>query len=76
MLGSMQFFRHIIKTLLLFLLLGSGVANAEMMKMKIAKLKAGIGTLQNVQVDLNWPKGAKQGELRIRAASLFACRSA
>lgn len=70
MLGSMQLFKHIIKTLPLFLLLGSGLANAEVMKMKIAKLKAGVGTLQNVQVDLSWPKNARQGELRIRAASL------
>lgn len=70
MLGSMQLFRHIIKTLPLLLLLGTGVANAEVMRMKIAKLKAGIGTLQNVQVDLNWPKDAQQGELRIRAAHL------
>ncbi|MGH8105585.1 MAG: hypothetical protein ACREO2_04665, partial [Arenimonas sp.] len=70
MLDSMQAFRHIIKTLPLFLLLGSGAVNAEVLKMKIAKLKAGIGTLQNVQVDLNWPKDAKQGALRIRAATL------
>ncbi len=66
----MQVFKHIIKTLPLFLLLGSGAVNAEVMKMKIAKLKAGIGTLQNVQIDLNWPQGAAQGQLRIRAADL------
>lgn len=66
----MQVFRHIIKTLPLFLLLGSVSAHAEVMKMKVARIKAGIGTLQNVQVDLDWPRGASQGELRIRAATL------
>jgi len=66
----MQVFRHIIKTLPLFLLLGCGVASAEVMTMKIARLKAGVGTLHNVQVDLNWPRNATQGELRIRAAYL------
>lgn len=66
----MQLFRHIIKTLPLFLLLVSGGVNAEVMKMKIAKLKAGIGTLQNVEVDLNWPRDSMQGSLRIRAATL------
>ncbi|MGH8050505.1 MAG: hypothetical protein ACREPB_07605 [Arenimonas sp.] len=70
MLRSMQVFRHIIKTLPLFLLLGAGTAHAEVMKMKIARIKAGIGTLQDVQVDLNWPRDARQGELRIRAATL------
>lgn len=59
MLPSMQVFRHIIKTLPLFLLLGSVSAHAEVMKMKVARIKAGIGTLQNVQVDLDWPRGAQ-----------------
>ncbi len=66
----MQVFKPIIKTLLLFLLLGAGLANAEVMTMKISKIKAGIGTLQNVQVDLSWPRNSNQGELRIRAATL------
>lgn len=66
----MQVFKHIIKTLPLFLLLGSAAVNAEVMKMKIARLKTGVGTLQNVQIDLNWPKGTAQGQLRIRAADL------
>ncbi|MEO8000555.1 MAG: hypothetical protein ABI644_01665 [Arenimonas sp.] len=66
----MQVFKLIIKTLPLFLLLVAGVANAEVMKMKVAKIKAGIGTLQNVQVDLSWPRDSSQGKLRIRAATL------
>lgn len=66
----MQVFRHIIKTLALFLLLAAGSAHAEVMKMTVAKIKTGIGSLQNVQVDLNWPRGAQQGQLRIRAQQL------
>jgi len=66
----MQVFKLIIKTFLLFLALGTGLANAEVMTMKISKIKAGIGTLQNVQVDLSWPRNSSQGELRIRAATL------
>lgn len=70
MLDSMQAFKPIIKILPLFLLLATTVANAEVMKMKIARVKAGVGTLQNVQVDLDWPKDATRGQLRIRAATL------
>ncbi|HPO24890.1 MAG TPA: hypothetical protein PK135_09535, partial [Arenimonas sp.] len=66
----MQAFKSIIKILPLFLLLAAHSANAEVMKMKIARIKAGVGTLQNVQVDLNWPKDATLGQLRIRAATL------
>jgi hypothetical protein len=66
----MQVFKLIIKTFLLFLWLGVGTVQAEVMKMKITTIKTGVGTLQNVQVDLNWPRDAKQGELRIRAAAL------
>ncbi|MEO6172403.1 MAG: hypothetical protein ABIP02_04740 [Arenimonas sp.] len=66
----MQLFSHILKSSLVFLLLGSGVVHSEVMKMKIANIKAGVGSLHNVEVDLNWPKGAKQGDLRVRAAAL------
>lgn len=67
----MQVFRFIIKVFFCLLVLsGGGPAQAEVMKMKIAQLKTGVGTLQQVQVDLNWPKDAKQGQLRIRATQL------
>jgi len=46
------------------------MVNAEVMKMKIAKINTGIGSLENVQVDLNWPKDSVTGQLRIRATQL------
>ena len=70
MLGSMQVFKILIKSFLLLLAFATGTAHAEVMKMKIDKIKAGIGTLHNVQVDLNWPKDAGQGALRVRATLL------
>ena len=70
MLASMQVFKILIKSFLLVLAFASGAVHSEVMKMKVAKIKAGIGTLHNVQVDLNWPKDANQGALRIRAARL------
>ena len=70
MLDSMQVFKILIKSFLLLLAFATGTVHAEVMKMKIAKIKAGIGTLHNVQVDLNWPKDATQGALRIRATLL------
>jgi hypothetical protein len=60
----------IIKSLGLCLLLSSAGAHAEVMKMKIAAIKTGVGSLKNVQVEMNWPKDAKTGQLRIRAAQL------
>jgi len=66
----MQVFKNLIKSFLLVLVFASGAVHAEVMKMKVAKIKAGIGTLHNVQVDLNWPKAASQGALRIRATRL------
>ena len=70
MLASMQVFKILIKCFLLVLAFASGAVHSEVMKMKVAKIKAGIGTLHNVQVDLNWPKDANQGALRIRATRL------
>jgi hypothetical protein len=70
MLASMQVFKILIKSFLLLLAFATGAVHAEVMKMKVAKIKAGIGTLHNVQLDLSWPKDATQGALRIRATLL------
>jgi hypothetical protein len=66
----MQLFSTFSKYLFLCLCLSASLANAEVMKMKIAKINAGIGSLKDVQVDMNWPKNAKTGQLRIRASHL------
>jgi hypothetical protein len=66
----MHLFSTFSKYLCLCLLVSSGMAHAEIMKMKIAKINTGIGSLRDVQVEMNWPKDAKTGQLRIRAAQL------
>jgi hypothetical protein len=66
----MQLISKFGKYFCLYLLFSTGVVHAEVMKMKIANIKTGIGNLNNVEVEMRWPKNANTGQLRIRAAQL------
>lgn len=58
------------KLFCLALLGAGGFAEAKVMEAKIATVKTGAGTMQDVHVLLQWPDGAEQGELRLQAAAL------
>jgi hypothetical protein len=60
-----------IKGLLLGALAGFAVsAHAGGMQARIAAVTSGAGTMQGVVIDLDWPTGAPQGQLRLRAERL------
>lgn len=58
----------------LCLLLALGIvaapARAELLTARIAAVKTGAGTLRDVTVTLDWPRGATQGRLSLQAAKL------
>lgn len=45
-------------------------ARAEVLTARIASINTGAGTLKDVQVRLDWPRGAATGQLSLKAASL------
>ena len=57
----------------LCLLLALGVAmpaRAELLVARIAAIKTGAGSMTDVRVSLDWPRGAARGTLNLQAASL------
>ena len=71
MLGSMRRPDTLGKTLLLGLLLIAALPlHAAVLRAEIAKVRSGVGSLEQVQVRLAWADGASEGELELRAASL------
>jgi len=61
---------HRLVAFLLLLFLAAPSARATEMTAKFSRVGSSAGTLEKVQVDLDWPQGASQGRLRIHAASL------
>lgn len=45
-------------------------AQAKVLTARIAAVETGAGSLKGVQVTLDWPEGAKRGNLRLRADTL------
>jgi hypothetical protein len=57
----------------LCLLLALGIAapaRAELLTARIAAVKTGAGTLRDVTLTLDWPRGAAQGRLSLKATAL------
>ena len=57
----------------LCLLLALGIvapARAELLTARIAAVKTGAGTLRDVTLTLDWPRGAPQGRLSLKASTL------
>ena len=61
--------RPIKRLILACVLVATGV-QGKVVDARIARLQTGAGTLQGVQVTLDWPDGAASGTLRLRAAAL------
>lgn len=64
--------RPILPLLPCLLLLAVGTAEARTMNAKIARVVTAVATLDGVRVQLGWPEGAPQGQLRIQAARVDA----
>ncbi len=62
--------QRLIKRLLLACLLVTTGAQGKVVDARIARVQTGAGTLQGVQVTMDWPDGASSGHLRLRAATL------
>jgi hypothetical protein len=62
--------RRPIKRLILACLLVATSVQGKVVDARIARLQTGAGTLQGVQVTLDWPDGAASGTLHLRAAAL------
>ncbi|KFN41129.1 hypothetical protein [Arenimonas oryziterrae] len=60
----------IIKLLWLSALCAAAGAQAKELEARIAKLSTGAGSLQGVQLSLDWPDGGTTGTMRLRAQSL------
>ncbi|CAN5166030.1 hypothetical protein BH11PSE14_BH11PSE14_05690 [soil metagenome] len=60
---------HLLASLLLCTM-ASGAARGEVLSARVARVSSGAGTLGAVQLELDWPRGAVQGQLRIRAGTL------
>ena len=58
------------KLLLALALCVAGPAQAKLLTAKVARLDSGAGSMQGVQLSLDWPEGASSGTLRIRADTL------
>ena len=59
-----------IKLCLLFAVCAASPLRAEVLTARIASINTGAGTLKDVQVRLDWPRGAATGQLSLKAASL------
>lgn len=71
MLGSMRRPDTLGKTLLLGLLLIAALPlQAAVLRVEVAKVGSGVGSLEQVDVRLAWPDGASEGTLELRAATL------
>ncbi len=62
--------RNHLSALLLLCTIAPGVAWGEVFSARVARVSSGAGTLNAVLLELDWPRGAAQGRLRIRAGSL------
>jgi hypothetical protein len=60
----------VFKSVLLLALLLAAPAHAQVLKARIAKLTTGAGSMEQVQLRLDWPAQAGQGELQLRAAKV------
>ncbi len=56
--------------LLILALLAASPLQAKVLHLHAAELDSGVGSMQQLQVDLSWPDGAARGELRLRADKL------
>jgi hypothetical protein len=56
--------------LLAALLAAPAQAQAQVLEARVAKLRTGAGSMEQVQLRLDWPQGAERGSLRLRAAKL------
>ncbi|MCX7042734.1 MAG: hypothetical protein NT117_08645 [Gammaproteobacteria bacterium] len=59
-----------IKLCLLFAVCAALPVQAEVLTARIASINTGAGTLKDVQVRLDWPRGAATGKLSLKAVSL------
>jgi hypothetical protein len=50
--------------------LAAGGAQAEVLEARIARVSSGAGTLQQVALRVEWPRGAEAGTLHLRARAL------
>lgn len=50
--------------------LAGGAARAEVLEARVARISSGAGTLEQVQLRVEWPRGAGAGTLRLRARAL------
>ncbi len=70
MLASMRITRATHKLLFLtFGLIASQPVSAELLQARVKAVRTGAGSLQDVQVQLDWPQGASEGKLRLQAGS-------
>jgi hypothetical protein len=68
MLAGMPIVRALIAVLLAGALLVAAPAHARSAHARIHRVAASVGTMSDVRIDLDWPAGARQGAMRLRAA--------
>lgn len=68
----MPIVRAILAMLLAVACLATAPAQARSAQARIARVVSPVGTLAGVRVDLDWPAGARQGALRLRARRVDA----
>jgi hypothetical protein len=61
---------HLSRVLALLLVLATVPVAAEVLDARVARISTGAGSLEAVQLHLDWPRGASQGSLRIQAKQL------
>jgi hypothetical protein len=64
----MSIVRALLAMLLAGALLAATPAHASSAHARIQRVVASVGTMADVRVDLDWPAGARQGAMRLRAA--------
>jgi hypothetical protein len=64
----MSIVRALLAMLLAGALLAATPAHARSAHARIQRVVASVGTMDEVRVDLDWPAGARQGAMRLRAA--------
>jgi hypothetical protein len=70
--GGASMARILAAWLLVLLASASAGAQARTLQARIARVESAVATLQRVQVRLDWPAGASEGLLTLRAASADA----
>jgi hypothetical protein len=68
MLAGMSIVRALLAMLLAGALLAATPAHARSAHARIHRVVSAVGTMADVRVDLDWPAGARQGAMRLRAA--------